>query len=503
MRQRSTLTILSFLFLQAIFSQSFTASGADIVWQLRPSVIDEAGNLDDSGFIMDYVVHDQALIVLISTSPVAYHLSSYDLASGNLNWLELIALEEEEIIFADLDIVEDKIIVTGNAVFAWPSLSTLGMYTNKVFNPNDGQLLSAFSTTFQENPGLFVEGLLVFNYESLTKFNFLRSALTGDVYTWTVLEFDDGVVDTLLQYATTDFNFPDDLGLYRFEDGNNVLLTHDLQDPNAFGATSTKGIYFDDSAVVSDTLELSLPTGYLQFPSSTLINDKVFVLGNRGFVDTVSYDGRISVYNSTGEILFSEIITKDGAPFNISGMTGDPQERYFILSRETNSNLYTEGLFMNTWNIGDVTLEEAYSINTSIPFATYSTGNRLYTNGQSNVHIIRLKEYENEDSNFLGDDPIREGDEIVVTMPSTTSTAPTLASSSVKVFPNPTTGICQISGLSLGTSLDVYDIYGIRHLTTRVDSRNELDLTGLQNGIYFLHSQQANAITVKRVMIQH
>ncbi|MEO0877473.1 MAG: T9SS type A sorting domain-containing protein, partial [Bacteroidota bacterium] len=121
----------------------------------------------------------------------------------------------------------------------------------------------------------------------------------------------------------------------------------------------------------------------------------------------------------------------------------------------------------------------------------------------SNVHIIRLKEYENEDSNFLGDDPIREGDEIVVTMPSTTSTAPTLASSSVKVFPNPTTGICQISGLSLGTSLDVYDIYGIRHLTTRVDSRNELDLTGLQNGIYFLHSQQANAITVKRVMIQH
>ena len=124
MRQRSTLTILSLLLLQAISSQSFTASGADIVWQLRPSVIDETGTLDESVFVMDYVVYDQALIVLISTSPVAYHLNSYDLASGNLNWSERIALEEEEIIFADLDIVEDKIMVSGNAVFAWPSLST-------------------------------------------------------------------------------------------------------------------------------------------------------------------------------------------------------------------------------------------------------------------------------------------------------------------------------------------------------------------------------------------
>ncbi|MEO0724587.1 MAG: T9SS type A sorting domain-containing protein [Bacteroidota bacterium] len=502
MRQRSTLTILSLLLLQAISSQSFTASGADIVWQLRPSVIDETGTLDESVFVMDYVVYDQALIVLISTSPVAYHLNSYDLASGNLNWYELIALEEEEIIFADLDIVEDKIMVSGNAVFAWPSLSTLGMYTNKVFDPADGQLLSAFSTTFQENPGLFVEGLLVFNYESLTKFNFLRSTLTGDVYTWTVLGFDDGVVDTLLQYATTDFNFPDDLGLYSFEDGNNVLLTHDLQDPNAFGATATKGIYFDDSAIVSDTLDLSLPTGYLQFPSSTLINDKVFVLGNRGFVDTVSYDGRISVYNSTGEILFSEIITKEGAPFNITGMTGDSEERYFILTRETNSNLYTEGLFMNTWNIGEVTLEEDYSINTSIPFATYSTGNRLYTDGQSNVHIIRLKEYENEDSNFLGDDPIQEGDEIVVTRPSTTSTTPGLRPNTVRVFPNPTTGKCQISGLSPNAAVDVYDIYGKRYLTASVNSKNELDLTRLHNGVYFLHAQQASATTVKKIMIQ-
>ncbi|MBT8189026.1 MAG: T9SS type A sorting domain-containing protein [Bacteroidia bacterium] len=502
MRSILILFVVYLIPLQITFSQSFTTSGTDILWQLRPSVINEAGVLDESVFVMDYLVYNQALIILISTSPVEYHLNSYDLETGSLNWSQLIALAEEKIIFADLDIVAGEIMVTGNALFAYPSLSTLGMYTNKVFNPDDGQLLNSFTTTFVENPGLFVEGLLLFNYKSQNKFKFLRSTLTGSIYTWSVIESNDEAADTLLLYETTSFEFPTDLGLYSFKDGNNVLLTHNLRDPNIFAATSTKGIYFDDIGVVSDTLDLEEPTGYLQFPFSTFINDKVFIMGNRGFVDTVSYDGRISVYNSFGEILFSEVITKNGAPFNVTGMMGDTKEQYYILTRETDANRYTEGLFMNSWAIGDLVLEEAYSITSSRPFSTYLTRNRLYTDGEFNVHIIELKEYENEGANFFGEQPIREGDEIVVTKSTTTSATPNIAFNAVKVFPNPTTGKCQILGLPTDAWIDVYNMNGKRQLTKKVNQGNEIDISGLHNGIYFLHVQQTNSIAVSKIILQ-
>lgn len=112
------LIVVYLLSFKNTLSQTFTTSGTDIIWQLRPSVINEAGVLDESVFVMDYLVYNQALIVLISTSPVEYHLNSYDLETGSQNWSQLIALAEEKIIFADLDIVEGEYFKFVNAIAA-------------------------------------------------------------------------------------------------------------------------------------------------------------------------------------------------------------------------------------------------------------------------------------------------------------------------------------------------------------------------------------------------
>lgn len=71
----------------------------------------------------------------------------------------------------------------------------------------------------------------------------------------------------------------------------------------------------------------------------------------------------------------------------------------------------------------------------------------------------------------------------------------------LEIYPNPTEGEVQISGLSETSVISLYDFYGKKLLCRYFDkNRLDLDLTGYSNGIYVLRVGTNNKTFVKKIV---
>jgi len=75
--------------------------------------------------------------------------------------------------------------------------------------------------------------------------------------------------------------------------------------------------------------------------------------------------------------------------------------------------------------------------------------------------------------------------------------------SSVKVFPNPSYGLVNISGIIPGTSLTITDLQGKVLMEKIADSDNtEFDLTGYQPGVYFVKISQNGKSIFRKIVLK-
>jgi len=75
--------------------------------------------------------------------------------------------------------------------------------------------------------------------------------------------------------------------------------------------------------------------------------------------------------------------------------------------------------------------------------------------------------------------------------------------SSVKVFPNPSDGLVNISGIIPGTSLTITDLQGKVLMEKIADSDNtEFDLTGYQPGVYFVKISQNGKSIFRKIVLK-
>jgi hypothetical protein len=75
--------------------------------------------------------------------------------------------------------------------------------------------------------------------------------------------------------------------------------------------------------------------------------------------------------------------------------------------------------------------------------------------------------------------------------------------SSVQVFPNPSDGLVNISGIIPGTSLTITDLQGKVLMEKIADSENiEFDLTGYQPGVYFIKISQNGTNIFRKIVLK-
>ena len=71
----------------------------------------------------------------------------------------------------------------------------------------------------------------------------------------------------------------------------------------------------------------------------------------------------------------------------------------------------------------------------------------------------------------------------------------------VTVFPNPTTGMVQISSSKFQvSSVDVYDVYGKLLKAEVLMDNNTVDMRGCAAGVYFLRVSTENGVVTKRIV---
>jgi hypothetical protein len=64
----------------------------------------------------------------------------------------------------------------------------------------------------------------------------------------------------------------------------------------------------------------------------------------------------------------------------------------------------------------------------------------------------------------------------------------------IKVLPNPTTGILIFTGLENKAQINVYDLFGAVIYTGVIDPNNaQLDLSAYRNGMYFIRLNSSNS----------
>ncbi len=66
------------------------------------------------------------------------------------------------------------------------------------------------------------------------------------------------------------------------------------------------------------------------------------------------------------------------------------------------------------------------------------------------------------------------------------------------IFPNPTTGIVNLNAIDLKGNVLLYDLLGNRVKIENINSNNQLDITNLSNGVYFLNNGSKNYKIVKQ-----
>ena len=66
------------------------------------------------------------------------------------------------------------------------------------------------------------------------------------------------------------------------------------------------------------------------------------------------------------------------------------------------------------------------------------------------------------------------------------------------IFPNPTSGLINIQGSDLIDNIKLYDLLGNSVRIENINSNNQLDISSLCNGVYFLYNGNKNHKIVKQ-----
>ena len=75
--------------------------------------------------------------------------------------------------------------------------------------------------------------------------------------------------------------------------------------------------------------------------------------------------------------------------------------------------------------------------------------------------------------------------------------------SNVKIYPNPTNGVVNIQSNNAEiTSVSVYDLLGKQVFATDKLIDNQINLSGLNHGVYMLDVQSGNRSVIKKIIIE-
>jgi hypothetical protein len=71
---------------------------------------------------------------------------------------------------------------------------------------------------------------------------------------------------------------------------------------------------------------------------------------------------------------------------------------------------------------------------------------------------------------------------------------PSVKAHNIKVYPNPTTGVIQVSGVTSEVSYDIYSITGAEIAKGTLSADGKIDVSNISNGLYFLTFDNGNTV---------
>lgn len=94
-------------------------------------------------------------------------------------------------------------------------------------------------------------------------------------------------------------------------------------------------------------------------------------------------------------------------------------------------------------------------------------------------------------------------DDFLITKIGTTVGVKTNTADLISIFPNPSTGLLNVNTVDATSSLEVYNVIGEKVYANAnlIKGNNNIDLSGLSNGSYFVRINSNNQITTKKVVI--
>lgn len=214
-------------------------------------------------------------------------------------------------------------------------------------------------------------------------------------------------------------------------------------------------------------------------------------------------DNRLNnIYYSSGSWNHSDL---NFAAINVAGdLMSDAAGQIFY---RTTSNTINSIYFANgIWNLS--TLDNstgAYNVNsTSSNLALFADGTNesvFYRGADNNIHRIYYRSLcdNNPSTNFRRPDTSLEEIE-------QTANAERIIENNKEliIFPNPSTGIINISGEKGGGIINVLNIIGVNVLTQKTEEQTAIvDCSSLKNGIYFIQVVNDGHVLNKKMVIEH
>lgn len=325
-----------------------------------------------------------------------------------------------------------------------------GNYNGNVdFNPSDSvafNLTSSVSATYNcftlklNSNGNFMwaNDINTFSYGYGASIDFLGNVLITGFYSETA-DFDPSLINT--------YNLTSDLT-------TNDIFVQKLDSSGNFIWAKSIGSNGDDQG----------------YTISTDIVGSVYIGGIFGY--TVDFDpssgGTVSVVgnpNSSAGMFDGYILKLDAVGnFNwVQHIGGNGSTGVASLVMDSNVNVYSTGYFGGGVPTGSANFDESNS-----NFTLSSTGNNpdafVYKLSQPTIVSVNPNKFQ-ELSNF--------------------------------VFPNPTTGLVNLKGIDLKSNFILYDLLGNNIKIENINSNNQLDISDLNNGVYFLSNGNKNYKIVK------
>jgi len=167
----------------------------------------------------------------------------------------------------------------------------------------------------------------------------------------------------------------------------------------------------------------------------------------------------------------------------------------YDLTEQDIENGFTRILFPSVQNLG--------------PGGYYAAVELFSANGESHIRILNdlsVPQPALASMIYIPDDQVyTNGNAIAVRLitDQTLSITESRALSGVNVFPNPTNGVLNISLPSaVRHSVEVFDLMGRNAGTSVLYGNGIIDMTGMVPGVYMVRVSNADAFTVKRVVVQ-